>query len=398
MAALRPRLGLAVRLLRPPRLSSPCIRVSACSCPYSTQNTPGPHQQAPGNDDKDTQQHQDDKKPLPKPLQLDSLASLQSLSRTQLQRLQVELEPLVARARQAQLKLKHLTSNVSDSQEAVRRMSIALNEITGYKHIETVKQKVQDQAQAFELTREQVQVAKARYELAIATRSNTQRGINELLQRKHLWTGDDVNQFTELYRLEHEHAKEEELAKEQYQRSEKQMDREYMDLARCIMERYHDEQLWSDKIRSVSTYGTWALMALNIMLFIAVQTVFEPRKRKRLTDQFETLLVEKVQEEEDKFNKVSEAIAETDRVLLEQQQTLVDLMSQLALAPTPEPALVPEDTLKITPEPDLHELDAPSLPSSPQAAHISNESLVLYTVESAIAGSLVTALAFMLWK
>ncbi|ORX58135.1 hypothetical protein DM01DRAFT_1333802 [Hesseltinella vesiculosa] len=301
--------------------------------------------------------------------------------------------------------------NANDSQEAVRRLSATLNEITGYKQIELVKQKVQDQAQAFEYTRDQVQIAKKRYELSIATRSNTQRGINELLQRKHLWTGDDVTQFTELYRLEHEHAKEEDLARSNYERMEKQMDREYMDLARCIMERYHDEQLWSDKIRSVSTYGTWALMGLNVLLFIAVQTIFEPRKRKRLTDQFETLLVEKVDEQEEKFSQVSEALARTDQVLMEQQQTIVDLVTNLSLqsAPVVEPVaavavdtvgdipnFVPEDELSLSSE-TLAPSQAPPTSDVPSYT-LSQNSLIVYSLESALAGSLVTALAFFLWK
>lgn len=290
----------------------------------------------------------------------------------------------------------------------------------------------------FELTRDQVQVAKKRYELAIATRSSTQRSINELLQRKHLWTGEDVTQFTELYRLEHEHAKEEDHAKEHYHHKEKQMDREYMALARSIMERYHDEQLWSDKIRSVSTYGTWALMVLNLMLFVAVQTVFEPRKRKRLTDRFEELLVDKVAEQEEKFGQVAQTMAETDQVLVQQQQVLVELMTQLAETPaiaghetTPEdtwafdaqqttagvPPMVLEEEEGVE---ETHHLDASGTPSletstndeptmhtlvtnewmAPDSSSVvlSQRSLILYSLESAVAGGLITALAVFLWK
>ncbi|KAI7895925.1 Mdm33 family-domain-containing protein, partial [Mucor mucedo] len=201
--------------------------------------------------------------------------------------LKPRLEPYITKINHASEQLKRLTSDVSDSKEALRRASRAMNELTGYDQIDAVKQKVNNQAQLFESTRDQVQEAKRNYEQAIETRSSTQRGINELLQRKHLWTGDDVTQFTELYRLEHAHSQAEMQAKEAYQMCEKKMDREYMELARSIMERYHEEQLWSDKIRSVSTYGTWALMVVNLLLFVAVQTVFEPRKRKRLTDRFE---------------------------------------------------------------------------------------------------------------
>lgn len=288
-----------------------------------------------------------------------------------------------------------------------------------------------------------MQHAKNAYESAIDTRSRTQRDINELLQRKHLWTGDDVTKFTELYRLEHEHSKAELVAKERYQSCEKQMDREYMELARSIMERYHEEQLWSDKIRSVSTYGTWALMAVNVLLFVAVQTVFEPRKRKRLTDRFEELLVSKVEEEEEKFKGVFESLDEKDRMLMQQQVVLMETVNSLVEHPLfdqatldslkrpAEPVLPPpvvlEEVEEIRPiflhEPALNfndtkrekvELDneelrrllllAPSPSDFEEAPLFKKEkekqksNLLLYSIESAIAGSLVTAIAFYLMK
>lgn len=308
----------------------------------------------------------------------------------------------------------------------------------------------------FENTRDKVQEAKRAYEEAIETRSNTQRGINELLQRKHLWTGEDVTKFTELYRLEHSHSQAEAVAKETYQASEKQMDREYMELARSIMERYHEEQLWSDKIRSVSTYGTWALMVVNLMLFVAVQTVFEPRKRKRLTDRFEELLVAKVNEEEEKFKHVFESLDEKDRLLMQQQVAVMETLNSLAehplfdsetlesfktsaqqnafpppvpVAPIIPPSLSEEDAhtkdviepfanyvgnkteeIKLNNEeltqllllsPSENDLLTPDNNPEIKSLHensintisVSKTSLVLYSIESALAGGLVTALA-----
>lgn len=140
--------------------------------------------------------------------------------------------------------------------------------------------------------------------------------------------------------MEHSHSQAEAVAKERYQTCEKQMDREYMELARSIMERYHEEQLWSDKIRSVSTYGTWALMVVNLLLFVAVQTVFEPRKRRRLTDRFEELLVAKVDEEEQKFKGVFEALDEKDRLLMQQQVAVMETLNALTEHP-----LFDEETL-----------------------------------------------------
>lgn len=230
-----------------------------------------------------------------------------------------------------------------------------------------------------------------------------------------MWTGDDVTKFTELYRLEHEHSKSEQIAKERYQSSEKQMDREYMELARSIMERYHEEQLWSDKIRSVSTYGTWALMAVNVLLFVAVQTIFEPRKRKRLTDRFEELLVDKVAEEEEKFKGVFESLDEKDRLLMQQQVVLMETINSLVEHP-----LFDEETLDMLKRPVVEEMQEPVLNFQKEKVELNNEDLrrlllltpsdfedaplfkkekesnkvLWYSIESAIAGSLVTALAF----
>jgi hypothetical protein len=90
-------------------------------------------------------------------------------------------------------------------------------------------------------------------------------------------------------------------AKEEFHKYEKQVEKEYMDLTRSIMTRYHEEQVWSDKIRSASTHGTIALMTLNIILFICVQTIFEPRKRQKLVDKFEELLIKKLDENDNKL-------------------------------------------------------------------------------------------------
>ena len=53
------------------------------------------------------------------------------------------------------------------------------------------------------------------------------------------------------------------------------------------MNRYHEEQIWSDKIRQFSTWGTILIMCINLVLILLVQFVFEPFKRWRLVNSFE---------------------------------------------------------------------------------------------------------------
>ncbi|CAG8770422.1 2937_t:CDS:1, partial [Cetraspora pellucida] len=120
----------------------------------------------------------------------------------------------------------------------------------------------------FETARKCLATAKRAYEEIIAGRSATQREINELLQRKHQWSGDDVIRFTQLYKNEHTNEQIESAAREEFQKCEQKVEQGYTELTRSIMLRYHEEQIWSDKIRSASTYGTVALMMLNVISFI----------------------------------------------------------------------------------------------------------------------------------
>lgn len=58
-------------------------------------------------------------------------------------------------------------------------------------------------------------------------------------------------------------------------------------LSSSILSRYHEEQIWSDKIRRMSTWGTWGLMGVNVLLFLVFQFGFEPWRRARLVNGFE---------------------------------------------------------------------------------------------------------------
>jgi hypothetical protein len=235
----------------------------------------------------------------------------------------------------------------------------------------------------------------------VDVRSSTQREINELLQRKHTWTGEDVTRFTELYRLEHLHSQQEVTAKENYRQCEKHMDRQYLELTRAIMERYHEEQLWSDKIRSVSTYGTWALMVVNLILFVAVQTVFEPYKRKRLTDRFEDLLVQKMADEEVKLQSALDHMEIRNSSILEKQDILLKTLtssSSTSEIPNVIPAMKDNenDIPLLSNELAMNEMRShPSdilNASYNDTLSITKKDLIIYTIEGALVGSAITAL------
>ena len=68
-------------------------------------------------------------------------------------------------------------------------------------------------------------------------------------------------------------------------------------LSKSILSRYHEEQVWSDKIRCMSTWGTWGLMGVNVLLFLIFQIGVEPWRRRRLVKGFEEKVIEALEKE-----------------------------------------------------------------------------------------------------
>ena len=121
--------------------------------------------------------------------------------------------------------------------------------------------------------------------------------MNELLQRKHAWTPNDLERFTELYRSDHANEQAEAAAQENLLTVERRAEEAAARLSASILARYHEEQIWSDKIRRMSTWGTWGLMGVNVLLFLVFQIGVEPWRRQRLVKGFEDKVMEALDRE-----------------------------------------------------------------------------------------------------
>ena len=121
--------------------------------------------------------------------------------------------------------------------------------------------------------------------------------MNELLQRKNAWSPEDLERFTALYRSDHANEQAEIVAQENLAAAEREAERASARLTSSILARYHEEQIWSDKIRRMSTWGTWGLMGVNILLFLVFQIGVEPWRRKRLVKGFEDKVMEALERE-----------------------------------------------------------------------------------------------------
>jgi len=228
------------------------------------------------------------------------------------------------------------------------QLGLHLNKVTGYEAIEALKRDVVDQGvyvnclslyfqrlipiffhlpeARIHVTRQAARQAKAAHEKAVAQRSNSQREVNDLLQRKSNWTDSDVSRFTTLVRQDHLYEQEEVRTKTAVDETEAAVEREFSQLMRTILARYHEEQVWSDKIRSASTYGSLAALGLNMLVFVMAIVVVEPWKRRRLTQTFEKKIEELSVEN---TARMDARMAEISRQLADQERTLVKVTKEL---------------------------------------------------------------------
>ena len=182
---------------------------------------------------------------------------------------------------------QRFSSFMDNFQSHLFTASQRLNDLTGYSGIEALKNEIARQESLVMSERQNVKNARTDYASAVATRSTTQREVNDLLHRKHAWTSADLERFTSLYRSDHANEQTETAAQKEVSDAETRYEEASTKLARTILARYHEEQIWSDKIRQMSTWGTWGLMGLNVLLFVVFQIMIEPWRRRRLVKGFE---------------------------------------------------------------------------------------------------------------
>jgi sensitive to high expression protein 9 len=233
---------------------------------------------------------------------------------------------------------KHFTHVMDNLQSKIFIANQRLNDLTGYSGIESLKASIETQEALASETRATVREAKDAYTTAIAQRSASQREVNELLQRKHNWTAADLERFTELYRSDHANEQAEQAAADALAAAETQAEEIGSRLSKSILARYHEEQIWSDKIRRMSTWGTWGLMGVNILLFIIFQVAVEPWRRKRLVSGFE----EKVKQAFE-LEKMT-ALAGTTGVVTTAEVEEVPLVEKSPEVIDDDPSLLSQDT------------------------------------------------------
>ncbi|KAI6711601.1 hypothetical protein JHW43_005879 [Diplocarpon mali] len=194
---------------------------------------------------------------------------------------------------------KRLSHVMDQLQGNIFIASQRINDLTGYSGIEALKERITALEKRVSEAQDAVRSSRFTYKTTVADRASTQREVTGLLARKDSWTPQDLERFTSLYRMDHSNEQAVQEAAKKLADAEMEAEHAASKLSSSILSRYHEEQIWSDKIRRMSTWGTWGLMGVNVLLFLVFQFGFEPWRRRRLVHGFE----EKVREalEKEKF-------------------------------------------------------------------------------------------------
>ncbi|KAJ6119909.1 hypothetical protein N7523_004189 [Penicillium sp. IBT 18751x] len=293
--------------------------------------------------------------------------------------------PSYLESRRSQLS-KQFSTMMDNLQSNVFVAGQRLNDFTGYSEIEALKKEIHIQEDRLREARAHVRQAKEDYTAAINRRSNSQREVNELLQRKHAWSPTDLERFTLLYRNDHTNEVSEAETQEALSRAEREAEEAAASLSKCILSRYHEEQVWSDKIRRMSTWGTWGLMGMNVLLFLIFQIAVEPWRRRRLVKGFEDKVVEAL-EKEKALNHVAAQNNIPASVLAPTLPEVIDSTLETSSTESAGTVVAAAETSIPSPAATTDAPPAPATDAMPAANSMASESSSLYSRLSSISPS-----------
>jgi sensitive to high expression protein 9 len=118
--------------------------------------------------------------------------------------------------------------------------------------------------------------------------------VVSLLERRHSWSDTDLERYMSLIRSEHINDQAVQSAKDAVTAAEQSLDEARNKMEKMERMQYHEEQIWSDTIRRNSTWVTFGLMGVNILLLLVTMGVVEPWRRKRMVREIKAALEEKM--------------------------------------------------------------------------------------------------------
>jgi sensitive to high expression protein 9 len=155
-------------------------------------------------------------------------------------------------------------------------------EESGTHEILQLKEKVNKSSLAFDEKQRQVVEARKTLEQALKAWEGSQSQHTQLLQVRDRWTPTEAQEFAQLVQTEVQVRSDLKEAKKALAEREAQQSESQLEYMNHLRRRYHEEQIWQDKWRILSTFGTWGLILLNTFVFLVSQYLYRMRETQRI--------------------------------------------------------------------------------------------------------------------
>jgi hypothetical protein len=155
-------------------------------------------------------------------------------------------------------------------------------ESSGQREMDGLKLRVQQCSIKFDQAVDSVRQCRSEVERAQLAHDDAAKRHANLMMRREQWDSNDASSFVEVTASDVQTRQSLANARNELRKAEEnasRCQRDYMDIMR---QRYHEEQMWQDKWRMMSTYGTWALIGLNSIVFLGSQFFHQRREVNRL--------------------------------------------------------------------------------------------------------------------
>jgi hypothetical protein len=157
-----------------------------------------------------------------------------------------------------------------------------VDNLTGVDEISALKHAVAKASRNFDEATARVQEMRRELDQQTTHYQQLSQQHADMMTRRHEWTDQNVQEFARLMAAEGKARQQADMSRESVREAEAHLheaQNHYMD---ALRRRYHEEQVWNDKWRVLGTYYTWALIALNSVVFVGGQFFYHRREGQRL--------------------------------------------------------------------------------------------------------------------
>jgi hypothetical protein len=157
-----------------------------------------------------------------------------------------------------------------------------VDNLTGVDEISALKHAVAKASRNFDKATARVQEMRFQLDQQTAHYQQLSQQHADMMNRRHEWTDQSVQEFASLTAAEGKARQKADQSRRLVREAEAHLheaQNHYMD---ALRRRYHEEQVWNDKWRVLGTYYTWALIALNSVVFVGGQLLYYRREGQRL--------------------------------------------------------------------------------------------------------------------